>query len=723
MRILSVFNKTSFAPVKIALIVIFMAGMGFFSVQNTNKQTEVLRELKEDYFNKNKIINDIYEHVENTQFLIYKLYTHYAFLSVNLEQREGYKGNIIQNLKGIDDDILKIEKMALSDKEKKLANLIIENKNKYKTAIDDVLNIIDIDVSLAYMYQNTANEMYLALNTNVFDIKAHFNNSFADVLTEAGENASRTVTVVIVFALSAVLLAFFVGLLRKDNYNLEKLVDERTAKLKENEQNLAITLNSIGDGIIATDINGLITRMNPVAERLTGYKLEEALGKNLEDIFKTTGNKSGKVNPVQEVIATGSKPSSENRAVLVSRDGIEYQIADSAAPIKDETGTIKGVVLVFRDVTSEYLIQENLMRIKKAVEASGDAIGMATCQGEIFYQNQAFTQMLGYSTEEIKNVTVPQLYKDKDRAYEMFASVINGKSWVGEIEIVKRNGEGLFVLLRADVIKNDAGEIVGIIGVHTDITEQKKAQEQTIRMLEKEIAAREQQQNFVSMVSHEFKTPLSIIDSSAQKIIRKINTIEITEVAERMERVRHNVGRLNNLVESTLSLSKLDAGQLSINPSVNDLKDVIHSMVRDIKNYTSERVINFKNEGNTICSFDPERLGLVVNNLLSNALKYSTAEVNVLCFEDKDYVRFAVADKGVGISKENLPKVGEKFFRADNTKNIPGTGVGLYLVKNIIEKHQGYLKIESEKGVGTTIIVSIPKNIQQKENVDVDVES
>ncbi|MGD9637539.1 MAG: Cache 3/Cache 2 fusion domain-containing protein [Alphaproteobacteria bacterium] len=251
--------------------------------------------------------------------------------------------------------------------------------------------------------------------------------------------------------------------------------------------------------------------------------------------------------------------------------------------------------------------------------------------------------------------------------------------------------------------------------------EQKKAYECTLKLLEQEIVAREKQQNFVSMVSHEFKTPLSIIDSSAQKIIRKIDTIENSEITERMERVRQNVGRLNNLVESTLSLSKLDAGNLTINPSINDLKEVILTTIKEVRNYTPERTIKFEYQGNTICKFDPERVSLVVDNLLSNAIKYSAAEINVLCFEDKDYIKVSVTDTGVGISEEYISRVGEKFFRVDETKNIPGTGVGIYLAKNIIEKHQGYIKIESEKGVGTTIIVSIPKNFKQNVNLDQEI--
>lgn len=176
-------------------------------------------------------------------------------------------------------------------------------------------------------------------------------------------------------------VANFTGL-KKDTLEINQLAtafqvvtDERQQafiRLQEREQNLTITLNSIGDAVIATDRAGDITRLNPVAEALTGCSAAEVIGRPLPEVFNIINAQTRErvVNPVEKVLDTGGKVGLANHTVLISLDGSEYQIADSAAPIKDENGGVLGVILVFRDVTQQYMVEENLRRSQKM-----DAIG------------------------------------------------------------------------------------------------------------------------------------------------------------------------------------------------------------------------------------------------------------------------------------------------------------------------------------------------------------
>ena len=159
------------------------------------------------------------------------------------------------------------------------------------------------------------------------------------------------------------------------NIQQARFISERKqamARLHRSEENLRITLNSIGDGVIATDIAGRVTHMNPVAEKLTGWSTEEAAGKPMDSVFKIIQAHTRKPadNPVTKVLATGEVVDLANHTVLVAKDGTEYQIADSGAPIRSDSGLIQGVVLVFRDVTEEYLLQEQLRQSQK-MEAIG----------------------------------------------------------------------------------------------------------------------------------------------------------------------------------------------------------------------------------------------------------------------------------------------------------------------------------------------------------------
>lgn len=177
------------------------------------------------------------------------------------------------------------------------------------------------------------------------------------------------------------------------NNAFNKMIEARIQvefELKNNEQNLRTTLNSIGDALIATDIYGNVTRMNPIAEKLTGWQLNEAQGKPLSDIFYIINATTKKAvnNPVDTVLAGGKAVGLANHTTLISKDGMKHQIADSAAPIRDDDGDITGVVLVFRDVTEEYAVQEALHISEERYRGLFESADVALC-------NEDLTEVLG----------------------------------------------------------------------------------------------------------------------------------------------------------------------------------------------------------------------------------------------------------------------------------------------------------------------------------------
>ncbi len=170
--------------------------------------------------------------------------------------------------------------------------------------------------------------------------------------------------------------------------------------LRQSEENLAITLQSIGDGVIATDALGRVTRMNAVAERLTGWTLAGARGRSLTEVFRivNAGTREPSLDPVQRVLASGEVVGLANHTSLLARDGAEYQISDSAAPIRDVTGQTVGVVLVFSDVSEQYRLQQVLVesegRYRALVESS--PVGVAVHRdGRVMYANPMAVQILG----------------------------------------------------------------------------------------------------------------------------------------------------------------------------------------------------------------------------------------------------------------------------------------------------------------------------------------
>lgn len=261
--------------------------------------------------------------------------------------------------------------------------------------------------------------------------------------------------------------------------------------LKESEEKLRITLNSIGDGVIVTDTKAIVTRINPEAERLTGWKAAEAYGKALETVFPIINAKTLKTveNPVMKVIATGSIVGLANHTMLISKDGKEYQIADSGSPIRDKEGNITGAVLVFRDVTEEYRMQEELRKnaemLRNIFENGTNVFYSHTPDHVLTYLSPQIKDVLGYSQEEAMSKWTEFLSDNpiNEIGFQHTSNAIKtGKaSPAYKLELLHKDGNKIWVEVReAPVVKD--GKTVAVVGALIDITESKRHQDALEKM-------------------------------------------------------------------------------------------------------------------------------------------------------------------------------------------------------------------------------------------------
>src|SRR4030042_1349065 len=181
--------------------------------------------------------------------------------------------------------------------------------------------------------------------------------------------------------------------------------------LKESEQRYRTTMMSVGDGVIATDTEGKVEMMNPVAEELTGWKQEKARGKSLEEIFHIINEETRRTveNPVRRVMREGIVVGLANHSVLIAKDGTEHPIADSGAPVRNEKGDITGVVLVFRDQTEERTaqkaLQESERKFRETIKYLDEGYYSVTTDGLLLDHNQAFNRILGFDiAKDMKGV-------------------------------------------------------------------------------------------------------------------------------------------------------------------------------------------------------------------------------------------------------------------------------------------------------------------------------
>lgn len=274
---------------------------------------------------------------------------------------------------------------------------------------------------------------------------------------------------------------------RNAKHHYLAIADAELAR-RVSEERYRVTLMSVGDGVIVTDPTGCVQLMNPVAEKLTGWKQDEALGKPLEEVFHIINEESRQrlEDPARKVMREGNVAGLANHTLLISRDGREYLIADSGAPIRFEQGEISGVVLVFRDQTDEHSAQHRLEESEKKFrtyfESSPTAISLTNPEGIYIAINQAYSEMTGYSEEEvIGKPTADFTYVDDRPAFEnrRSASLADKQpSFQIEKRMINKEGKIIWVSGNTNLIKDNQGTPLFFLAHMIDVTQQKEAEEE-----------------------------------------------------------------------------------------------------------------------------------------------------------------------------------------------------------------------------------------------------
>gem|GEM_PF-132741 len=256
--------------------------------------------------------------------------------------------------------------------------------------------------------------------------------------------------------------------------------------LQESEQNLRITLDSIGDAVIATDVNGKIVRMNPVAETLTGWALPEAVGRNLAEIFHIIDEKSRKkvVSPVEKVLRERKIVGLGNHTLLISKNGIERPVSDSAAPIMTQLGELAGVVLVFRDVTekrkAEKALRESEEKYRSILEEMEEGYYEIDLAGNFTYFNESTRRLHGYPEVELLGMNYRQYVGPEKAKYisRLFRKIYRTgvPARILDYEIIRKDGSICMIEMSAYPLRDPSGQMVGFWGISRDRTERRRAE-------------------------------------------------------------------------------------------------------------------------------------------------------------------------------------------------------------------------------------------------------
>ncbi len=434
-------------------------------------------------------------------------------------------------------------------------------------------------------------------------------------------------------------------------------------------------------------------------------KGKNVLGKPLLSVLPELAEQ-GFDEMLRGVYETGKPYRAYEMPVNLIRNGHEEEMFFNFVyyPQRDINGKITGVVDIATEVTPQAVlnrkIKESENHFRQMADLMPEKVINTDATGKVVYFNRHWLTYTGLSSDElIRESWTSKIHPEDKSVYrEQWEQSLNtGENLDMEIRICNKDGEFRWHLSRAEAVKNDAGGIRMWISTNTDIQ----------RLKEEE----KRKEDFLKMVSHELKTPVTSIKGYIQLLLTILKSSEERKVGSlpikpSLDRIDHQVVRLTRLISEMLDLSRIEENKLELKKETFSMNDLVTQTVQDIKYTNTQHKIEIIHDCNCSVVADKDRIGQVLINLITNAIKYSpeSQEVQVIVSEvPGGKVKVSIHDSGIGIDKADHLNIFKRFFRIseEDEDTYSGFGIGLYLANEIIERHNGVLKVNSEKGKGS----------------------
>ncbi|WP_435007885.1 hybrid sensor histidine kinase/response regulator [Tundrisphaera lichenicola] len=490
-------------------------------------------------------------------------------------------------------------------------------------------------------------------------------------------------------------------------------------------EHFRIAMECIGDGVIVTDRSGLIVMVNPVAEGLVGWTSSEASGLPLLEVLRLIEEETrAEVEcPAAHAIRRGDVVSLLRPTLLLARDGTTRAIDDSASPIRDRAGAVCGVVVIFRDITekrrSVRALEESDQRLRLAIEVAG--IGNWTCElsNSRLTWSSDLEAMCGVSPGTFAGTFEAFLGMIHEEDRERVASAIRrtidqGESHRIEYRFVNPDGRVRWVQDRGRRCCDRQGRPDRLIGVCVDITERKRAEQES-----READLRKDE--FLATLAHELRNPLAPVRTGLELLkYAEIAEPSIEPLRAMMDR---QVEHLARLVEDLIDLSRITRGTIELRKRARGIASIIREAVE-----ANRRLI--EESGHTLevrlsredwqVEVDPTRMEQILSNLLGNAAKFTNpgGRIGIDVDREGDEIVIRVSDDGIGIDPEMRGRIFDTFLQVERRldRSQGGLGIGLSLVKKLVELHGGTITAESEGlGLGSEFVVRLPAIFRQPE--------
>lgn len=484
--------------------------------------------------------------------------------------------------------------------------------------------------------------------------------------------------------------------------------------------------------IFGIDSEGMVNEWNQTSEKITGFTKKEVLGQDLVKRYITSAYQT-KVKKVLDNALKGEETANFEFPIF-SKDGNRVMILLNSSTRRNVNGEIVGMLGVGQDISkmdelrtvSDAIAKE----LRQFIETANAPIFGIDSNGMVNEWNQSSEKITGFTKEEVLGEDLVATYINSNYQKSVKKVLDNAQRGVEtanfEFPLYAKDGKRIMILLNSSTRRNSDGKIIGMLGVGQDITilnEYKKNLESKVEYrtqelqesLEREKELGQLKTSFVSMASHEFRTPLTSIKAISDIILRYSNKLSQESINARLEKIKKEVDDMTIMLDDILIIGKSEAQKLAFNPDIEDIVFLIRQIITEYQfsDTTNRQLIYDIPNSIIMINVDKKWIKHIIINLISNAEKYSNKNtpIKISIHQNQSNISFSFQDYGIGISKQDIKKLFEPFHRGSNAQNIPGTGLGLSVLQQAVDLHNGKIEVESNLGKGSKFKIILPYNI------------